>query len=125
MLQEGLREVGQVSCLFSTEASRHSLSYARYDWKPLLPFCPLPQRFALPLRCATEPSMSVMTQEPNPLRGSRPFSIHFTIVVLVSAYILQPSTLTRGRAGGTRTPDHRIRNPMLYPAELLPQTIYR
>ena len=30
-----------------------------------------------------------------------------------------------GRAGGTRTPDHRIRNPMLYPAELLPHQVAR
>ncbi len=26
-----------------------------------------------------------------------------------------------GRGGGTRTPDRRIRNPMLYPAELHPR----
>ena len=32
---------------------------------------------------------------------------------------LQPAwTLENGAPGGTRTPDHRIRNPMLYPAEL-------
>ena len=30
-----------------------------------------------------------------------------------------------GRAGGTRTPDPRIRNPMLYPAELLPHQVAR
>ena len=29
-------------------------------------------------------------------------------------------SLSNGRAGGTRTPDHRIRNQVLYPAELLP-----
>ena len=40
-----------------------------------------------------------------------------------SASIRAPSTFIRGRAGGTRTPDHRIRNPMLYPAELLPRQV--
>lgn len=29
--------------------------------------------------------------------------------------------LDYGRGGGTRTPDRRIRNPMLYPAELHPR----
>jgi hypothetical protein len=30
--------------------------------------------------------------------------------------------VTCGEAGGTRTPVHRLRRPMLYPAELLPRS---
>ena len=43
---------------------------------------------------------------PSPLRSVKPPSV-----------VLVPPI---GRAGGTRTPDHRIRNQVLYPAELLP-----
>ena len=49
----------------------------------------------------------------------RPISTRYGGFRQTPSVVLVP----HGRAGGTRTPDPRIRNPMLYPAELRPRQV--